>query len=112
MRGTRIVLGALVAIVWTLAVVAPGAARADCTGLVVGDLTWYTCAGGASFTEQRIGDLVYLTGDVTGYRQRIGNIEYLHIDPLPIEPAGAPPLVAPVVTPPVSWDPFGGAPLE
>ena len=112
MLGRRIVLWTLTATAWVLATGVPLPARADCTGLVVGDFTYFLCGDGTSFAEQRIGDFVYLTGDVTGHRQQIGGIEYLHIDPPPAPPAVVPPPGASGAGPWVSWDLFGTDPLD
>jgi hypothetical protein len=77
-RATIVLLGAWAAM---LVALAPGAAAADCTGITSGDFTFFNCTDGSHFTEQRIGDFTYLSGDVNGWGQQIGNIEYWHLEP-------------------------------
>jgi len=97
----------------------PGLARAGgCTGITSGDFTFYSCDDGTSFTEQRIGDLRLITGDLQGFGQRIGNVELLDIERMP-EPIGWGTTPAPAVEPltlpalsPVGLEPLGVEPVE
>ena len=104
----------LVAMVMGLAAigaVTPRPANAGCSGFSTGDFTFYSCDDGKNFTTQRMGDFTFVSGDLTGYGQRIGPYEFIDVRETvpargvaPVSPIAPIAPIAPVAAPPV-WAP-------